>query len=63
MLTRLYVEALLADAVLADEIWALWDAGLISDDLAAWAFLDGQIDGETQALAFAWLEGNHERYH
>ena len=32
-------------------------------DLIEWAFLDGQIDGETQALAFAWLEGNHERHH
>jgi hypothetical protein len=27
-------------------------------DLIEWAFLDSQIDGETQALAFAWLESN-----
>jgi hypothetical protein len=32
-------------------------------DLIEWAFLDGQIDGETQALAFFWLERNHERLH
>jgi len=32
-------------------------------DLIEWAFLVGQIDGETQALAFVWLERNHERLH
>ena len=37
------------------------DEGLA--DLIEWPFLDGQIDGETQALAFAWLERNHERHH
>ena len=38
MLTENYIAALLADEKAADEIWALWDAGLISDDLAAWAW-------------------------
>ena len=28
-----------ADALIADEIWTLWDAGLISDDQAALAWL------------------------
>ena len=32
-------------------------------DLIEQAFLEGQIDGETQALAFAWLERNHESLH
>ena len=32
-------------------------------DLIEAAFLQRQIDGETQALAFAWLESNHERLH
>jgi len=46
MLTRLYVEALLADSRLADqvwELWELWDAGVISDDLAAiaWWLISG----------------------
>ena len=27
-------------------------------DLIEAAFLEGQIDGETQSLAFAWLERN-----
>ena len=35
MLTRLYVEALLADPELADQVWALWNVGMIPDDLAA----------------------------
>ena len=30
-------------------------------DLIEKAFLERQIDGETQALAFAWLERNQER--
>ena len=39
MLTELYIEALLADEALADEVWALWNQGLMSDELAAWAWL------------------------
>ena len=39
MLTRLYVEALLVNPDLAGQVWALWDAGLISDELAAWAWI------------------------
>lgn len=38
MLTRLYVEALLADKELADQVWELWNAGVISDELAALAW-------------------------
>jgi hypothetical protein len=49
MLTELYTEALLANEDLAD--------------LIEWAFLDSQIDGETQALAFAWLESNDIAIH
>ena len=30
-------------------------------DLIEKAFLEGQIDGETQALAFGWLDRNQER--
>ena len=41
MLTRLYVEALLNDPDLADQVWELWNAGVITDDLAAraWSIL------------------------
>ena len=38
MLTRLYVDALLADEDLADQVWELWDAGVITDGLAATAW-------------------------
>ena len=35
MLTELYIEALLTDSRLADQVWELWNAGLASDELAA----------------------------
>ena len=38
MLIRLFVEALLSDEELADQVWELWDAGLISDELTAIAW-------------------------
>jgi len=39
MLTELYIEALLVDEELADLVWEAWDGGLISGELAAWAWL------------------------
>ena len=38
MLAELYIEALLTDSRLADQVWELWDAGLILDELAAIAW-------------------------
>jgi hypothetical protein len=38
MLIEYYVNALLANERAADEVWALWDAGVITDDMAAWAW-------------------------
>ncbi len=38
MFTRLYVEALLTDSRLADQVWELWNARLASDELAAMAW-------------------------
>ncbi len=35
MVTEAYIEALLVDEELADQVWAAWDAGEI-DDLTAW---------------------------
>jgi len=41
MLTELYVEALLIDKELADQVWEAWDAGEIDDlvAFAAWSLL------------------------
>ncbi len=38
MLTEIYIEALLVDEELADQVWGAWDAGMISDDLAVMAW-------------------------
>ena len=38
MLTQLYAEALLSYEDLADQVWKLWGAGVITDELAAWAW-------------------------
>ncbi len=38
MFTRLYVEALLNDSKLANLVWDLWDAELISDEVATIAW-------------------------
>jgi hypothetical protein len=38
MSVELYVEALLADEDLADQVWDLWDAWVITDEVAAWAW-------------------------
>ena len=39
MLTEIYIEALLVDEDLADQVWEWWDAGIIPDGLAAIAWL------------------------
>ena len=36
MLTEIYIEALLVDEELADQVWEAWDKGEISDFWAAW---------------------------
>ena len=36
MFTEAYIEALLVDEDLADQVWEAWDAGEIND-LSAWA--------------------------
>ena len=41
MLTEIYIEALLVDEELADQVWEAWDKGEIDDDIAwlAWWLL------------------------
>ena len=38
MLTDTYIEALLVDEGMADQVWEAWDAGVITNDLATWAW-------------------------
>ncbi len=38
MLTELYIEALLVDEELADQVWEAWGARLISGEMAAWVW-------------------------
>ena len=38
MLTEIYIEALLVDEELADQVWEAWDAGFVSNELAALAW-------------------------
>jgi len=38
MFTEIYIEALLVDEDLADQVWELWDAGVITDGLAVSAW-------------------------
>ncbi len=38
MLTEIYIEALLVDEGLADQVWEAWDKGEIDDLWAAWAW-------------------------
>ncbi len=39
MLTEIYIEALLADEDLADQVWEAWDKGEIDDELSFIAWL------------------------
>ena len=38
MLTELYIEALLVDEELADQVREAWDSGLVPDEVVAWAW-------------------------
>ena len=39
MVSEIYIDALLVDEDLADQVWELWDAGEIGDELAAIAWM------------------------
>jgi len=44
MLTEIYIEALLVDEELADQVWQMWTSGQISDDVATigWVLIASQ---------------------
>ena len=39
MLTEIYIEALLVDEGLADQVWEAWDKGEIIDYWTAWMWI------------------------
>ncbi len=47
MLTEIYIEALLVDEELADQIWEAWDAENLTDGAAyiAWLLIAGLVSG------------------
>ena len=49
MLVEIYIEALLVDEELADQVWEAWDAGEI-DDLAACIVWVNLARSETRGL-------------
>ena len=53
MLAKIYVNALLVDENLADEVWELWNVGMIPDGLAtiAWCIVASK---EGQLWSRAW---------
>ena len=52
MLTEIYIEALLVDEELADQVWEACDAGEIDDSGAAvaWLFIATRMDCAIQGL-------------
>jgi len=51
MLTEIYIEALLADEDLADQVWELWDAAYILDEVVAWAWSLIQVEAIQEIVA------------
>ena len=45
MLTHLYIEALLVDKDLADQVWEAWDKRQVSDFWAMWIWLQVAENG------------------
>ncbi len=42
MLTEIFIEALLVDEELADQVWEAWDAGEIDDEIVySWMLIAG----------------------
>ena len=56
MLTETYIDALLVDEALADQVWGAWDAGEIGDESLAdqvWELWSGGLIPD-EAAAWAW---------
>ncbi len=54
MLTEFYIDALLVDEKLADQVWEAWDAGEIDDSTAwlAWMLIASVVLRVIQTFSF-----------
>ncbi len=52
MLTEIYIEALLVDEELADQVWKAWDSKLASDECAflVWMLIAGVCSADDPAI-------------
>ncbi len=53
MLTEIYIEALLVDEELADQVWEAWDVGQINDQTAILAWL--RVVTRVQTTCSTWV--------
>jgi len=56
MLTEIYIEALLVDEKLADQVWEAWDAAELDDETAciAWSLIAG-VCSSISSLQRFWI--------
>ncbi len=57
MLTEIYIEALLVDGELADQVWAAWIVEKLTDGAAciAWSLIAGLVSRRNH-FCFAWRQ-------
>jgi len=60
MLTKIYIEALLVDEELADQVWEAWDVGEINDQLTSLRVMEQKLKAADIHDAKLWIE--HGRY-
>ena len=62
MLTEIYIEALLVDEMLADQVWEAWDKGEIDDSIActAWMVIAGTGADRSGHKSWSTIVGSGE---
>jgi len=66
MFTELYMEAVLADPERADRVWELWNAEIITDGVAAWAWLGiikGFVHNQVHRRTMLWFGSSDQKKH
>ena len=57
MLTEIYIEALLVDECLADQVWEAWSRAELSDFVAAWAWWQVALN-DRPSWTIVWSRGS-----